>query len=241
MLYDGFERPPTNDQRPSANTFFESAPKGAGNRVDYNYKYEYTPPDPKTRRLQLASSRTLCSHARMVHLTERICSERAHGPSSLLMAPGTNFLRKSNLRPRRPTSTARSTLDGIEYADVFVFPSIAMDLIPHRFHTHIVLLICICLALLPHCLPTRARPNRPTRKPAMIRTPRPTFTPTPGQPQAAVVAEPAAAARPAPSSPPRRRRTCRARKQSTGPPAPKPSSIRRWSTPDPDRAWTMKW
>jgi len=47
VLYEGFERPPTNDERPSANTFFESAAKGSGNRVEYNYKYEYTPPDPK--------------------------------------------------------------------------------------------------------------------------------------------------------------------------------------------------
>lgn len=48
VLYEGFERPPTNDVRPSADSFFESAPAGAGNRVVYNYKYEYTPPDPKT-------------------------------------------------------------------------------------------------------------------------------------------------------------------------------------------------
>ncbi len=47
VLFEGFERPPTNDQRPSANAFFESAAKGAGNRVEYNYKYEYLPPDPK--------------------------------------------------------------------------------------------------------------------------------------------------------------------------------------------------
>ena len=47
VLYEGFERPQTNDSLPSANTFFESAAKGAGNRVEYNYKYEYTPPDPK--------------------------------------------------------------------------------------------------------------------------------------------------------------------------------------------------
>ncbi len=46
VLYEGFERPPTNDKQPSANTFFYSAPRGAGNRVEYNYKYEYTPPDP---------------------------------------------------------------------------------------------------------------------------------------------------------------------------------------------------
>ena len=48
VLYEGFERPPTNDVRPSAESFFESAPAGAGNRVVYNYKYEYTPPDPAT-------------------------------------------------------------------------------------------------------------------------------------------------------------------------------------------------
>ena len=48
VLFNGFERPPTNDEQPSANTFFFSAPKGAGNSVEYNFKYEYTPPDPKT-------------------------------------------------------------------------------------------------------------------------------------------------------------------------------------------------
>lgn len=47
VLFEGFERPGTNDLRPSANDFFLSAPKGAGNSVEYNFKYEYTPPDPK--------------------------------------------------------------------------------------------------------------------------------------------------------------------------------------------------
>ena len=46
VLYEGFERPSTNDVVPSANTFYESAARGAGNRVLYNFKYEYLPPDP---------------------------------------------------------------------------------------------------------------------------------------------------------------------------------------------------
>lgn len=48
VLFNGFERPPTNELRPSADTFYDSAPKGSGNSVEYNFKYEYTPPDPKT-------------------------------------------------------------------------------------------------------------------------------------------------------------------------------------------------
>lgn len=48
VLYEGFERPATNDVKPSADAFFESAPPGAGNRVVFNYKYEYTPPNPDT-------------------------------------------------------------------------------------------------------------------------------------------------------------------------------------------------
>jgi len=48
VLFEGFERPPTNGVAPSANSFEFSAPPGSGNRVQYNWKYEYTPPDPKT-------------------------------------------------------------------------------------------------------------------------------------------------------------------------------------------------
>lgn len=45
--FQGFERRATNDVRPSRDAFEFSAPPGAGNRVSYNFKYEYTPPDPK--------------------------------------------------------------------------------------------------------------------------------------------------------------------------------------------------
>lgn len=48
VLFEGFERPPTNGVAPSQNEFEFSAPPGSGNRVQYNWKYEYTPPDPKT-------------------------------------------------------------------------------------------------------------------------------------------------------------------------------------------------
>ncbi len=48
VLFEGFERKGTNDVAPSANEFEFSAPPGAGNRVQYNWKYEYTPPDPKS-------------------------------------------------------------------------------------------------------------------------------------------------------------------------------------------------
>ncbi len=48
VLFEGFERPPTNGQQASRPDFDFSASPGAGNRVSYNLKYEYTPPDPKT-------------------------------------------------------------------------------------------------------------------------------------------------------------------------------------------------
>lgn len=48
VKFEGFDRPNTNVAQPSADVFDYSAPPGAGNRVQYNYKYEYTPPDPKT-------------------------------------------------------------------------------------------------------------------------------------------------------------------------------------------------
>ena len=47
VLFEGFDRPGTNDRRPSRDQFEFSAPLGAGNRVEYNLKYEYRPPDPK--------------------------------------------------------------------------------------------------------------------------------------------------------------------------------------------------
>jgi hypothetical protein len=47
VKFEGFDRPNTNVDRPSTDAFEFSAPPGAGNRVEYNYKYEYTPPDPK--------------------------------------------------------------------------------------------------------------------------------------------------------------------------------------------------
>ena len=48
VLYEGFERPSTNEAMPSENQFEYSAPPGSGNRVQYNTKYEYRPPDPKS-------------------------------------------------------------------------------------------------------------------------------------------------------------------------------------------------
>jgi len=48
VLFEGFERPPTNGRQASRPDFDFSASPGAGNRVSYNLKYEYTPPDPKT-------------------------------------------------------------------------------------------------------------------------------------------------------------------------------------------------
>jgi hypothetical protein len=47
VKFEGFDRPNTNVDRQSTDVFEYSAPPGAGNRVQYNYKYEYTPPDPK--------------------------------------------------------------------------------------------------------------------------------------------------------------------------------------------------
>lgn len=48
VLFEGFERPPTNPLIASRGEFEYSAPPGAGNRVQYNTKFEYTPPDPKS-------------------------------------------------------------------------------------------------------------------------------------------------------------------------------------------------
>lgn len=47
VKFEGLGRPNTNVDRPSSDVFEWSAPQGAGNRVQYNLKYEYTPPDPK--------------------------------------------------------------------------------------------------------------------------------------------------------------------------------------------------
>jgi hypothetical protein len=46
VLFEGVDRPPTNVLQPSFDHFEFSAPPGAGNRVEYNFKYEYTPPNP---------------------------------------------------------------------------------------------------------------------------------------------------------------------------------------------------
>ncbi len=50
VKFEGFNRPNTSTERPSAAQFditAKGASAGAGNRVKYNYKYEYRPPDPK--------------------------------------------------------------------------------------------------------------------------------------------------------------------------------------------------
>jgi hypothetical protein len=47
VKFEGFGRTATNVKQPSTDAFEWSAPPGAGNRVQYNLKYEYMPPDPK--------------------------------------------------------------------------------------------------------------------------------------------------------------------------------------------------
>lgn len=50
VKFEGFNRPNTSAERPSADEFditAKGASSGAGNRVKYNYKYEYRPPDPE--------------------------------------------------------------------------------------------------------------------------------------------------------------------------------------------------
>jgi hypothetical protein len=42
------DRPNTNVERPSTYTFEYSGTPGAGNRVKYNYKYEFRPPTSPT-------------------------------------------------------------------------------------------------------------------------------------------------------------------------------------------------
>lgn len=63
VMFEGFERPNALGPVPSSNVFEFSAPPGSGNRVQYNYKYEYRPPDPATinseaTRLQLIGTGT---------------------------------------------------------------------------------------------------------------------------------------------------------------------------------------
>jgi hypothetical protein len=48
VLFEGFERPNATGLVASDDTFQFSAPPGFGNRVTYNLKYEYYPPDPST-------------------------------------------------------------------------------------------------------------------------------------------------------------------------------------------------
>ncbi len=45
VKFEGFERPATNQIRPSYDHFEYTAPPGQGLRNEYNYKYEYRPPD----------------------------------------------------------------------------------------------------------------------------------------------------------------------------------------------------
>lgn len=46
VLFEGFERPNDAEFGGSRDVFEFSAPPGSGSRVEYNYKYEYHPPDP---------------------------------------------------------------------------------------------------------------------------------------------------------------------------------------------------
>jgi hypothetical protein len=48
VRFRGVDRPNTKGERPSTNTIEFSAPLGAGNRVKYNYKYEFSPPSEPT-------------------------------------------------------------------------------------------------------------------------------------------------------------------------------------------------
>jgi len=63
--------------------------------------------------------------------------------------------------------------------------------LPQHIKSTLFILVCIGLTLLTTSACRRGEAQSSDPEPAMIRTPRPTFTPTPGQPQAAVVAEPA--------------------------------------------------
>jgi hypothetical protein len=48
VLFQGFERPSSFGVQSSAGEFACSATVGAGNRFEYNLKYEYRPPDPRS-------------------------------------------------------------------------------------------------------------------------------------------------------------------------------------------------
>jgi hypothetical protein len=48
VLFNGFPRPATNGTQASESKFSCSGPVGAGKRFEYNLKYEYTPPDPRS-------------------------------------------------------------------------------------------------------------------------------------------------------------------------------------------------
>jgi uncharacterized protein YraI len=63
--------------------------------------------------------------------------------------------------------------------------------IAHSQQSRLFILVCICLTLLTTAACRRGEAQSPNTEPAMIRTPRPTFTPTPGLPQEAAVEEPA--------------------------------------------------
>ncbi len=63
VKFEGFDRPNALGPQASSDVFEYSAPPGAGNRVQYNFKYEYRPPDPSTinsdaTRLQLIGTGT---------------------------------------------------------------------------------------------------------------------------------------------------------------------------------------
>jgi uncharacterized protein YraI len=63
VKFEGFDRPNAIGPVTSTSVFDFSAPPGSGNRVQYNYKYEYRPPDPATinsdaTRLQLIGTGT---------------------------------------------------------------------------------------------------------------------------------------------------------------------------------------
>lgn len=47
VRFEGFERPNARGPAYSADAFGFSAPPGQGNRVEYNYKYEWFPPNPE--------------------------------------------------------------------------------------------------------------------------------------------------------------------------------------------------
>jgi hypothetical protein len=57
VKFENIDRPNTNVDAPSRAAIDYSAPLGAGNRVKYNYKYEYLPPDPETLNLPASENR----------------------------------------------------------------------------------------------------------------------------------------------------------------------------------------